>query len=190
MTDIEIVNLAVTDCGCNPIASLTDGSNEARICAAKYTAVRDAVLESREWTFAKWRFVPSKDPVAPAWGYANQFIIPSNVLIIPRIYTDTVGTLVDDWVREGFRILTDESIIYAEAIVRVGEGDISPGCVRVIAALLASEIAIPLTENRQLAADMDNKYQRLIVDAGASDGKQGRTQRLRPPAMPGRRRIS
>jgi hypothetical protein len=189
-TQVEIANLAVVDCGEPPIGSFDDATSAARAVKAKYYSVRDTVLEAREWTFAKGRFVPTLDAAVPAWGYIYQHVIPSNVLAVPRIYSDTVGTLVTDWVREGWRILSNEAVIYAEAIMRVDEGEFSPGCVMCIKDLLVSEIAITLTDNRQLAADAFSKYEWRIRDAGASDGKQGRAQQIKPPALPGRRRLT
>lgn len=193
MTNIEIINLALSDCGATLIAALSDDLPEARNAKAKYGAIRDAVLEAREWTFAKRRLLLAKDPVAPAFGYSFQFILPSTTLRVIRTYRNS-GTLtgapdlIEDWVREGSRVLTNEdSPVYAEVLVRVDEGDFSPGMVLAFAARLTAALAIPLTENRQLAKDFMDYYKALIQDAAAMDGSQGRTQRLRPPAMPGRR---
>jgi hypothetical protein len=195
MTDVEIVNLALSDCGVNPIQALSDDTAEGRQAKAKYGAIRDAVLEAREWTFAKQRLLLVQDAVAPAFGYTYQYTIPSNVIRVIRVYNNS-GTLtgtqavVDDWVREGFRILTnDASPIYAEVLVRVAEGEFSPGMALALAARLTSAFAIPLTENRQLAKDFADKYELFLKDAGAMDGSQGRTQQLRPPALPGRRQL-
>jgi thiamine phosphate synthase YjbQ (UPF0047 family) len=77
--------------------------------------------------------------------------------------------------------------IYAEVIVRVDEGDFSPGMVLALSARLTAVMAIPLTENRQLAKDFMDFYKSLIQEAGAMDGSQGRNQRFRPPPLPGRR---
>jgi hypothetical protein len=193
VTSIEIVNLALSDCGCGAIATFDDDLPEARQAKAKYVATKDAVLEAREWTFAKRRLLLAQDSTAPAFGYTFQYTIPSNVIRVIRVYNDS-GTLsgsptpVDDWVREGWRVLTnDDSPIFAEAIVRVDEGDFSPGMVLTLSARLTSVMAIPLTENRQLAKDFMDRYEALIKDAGSMDGSQGRNQRLRPPPLPGRR---
>lgn len=193
MTSIDIVNYALSDCGATLITTFDDNLPEARVAKAKYNAVRDAVIEDREWTFAKRRLLLVKDANAPAFGYTFQFVIPSPVIRVVRVY-DQAGAdsdqpmQVDRWVREGYSILTDEdSPIYAEVLQRVDEGTFSPGMVLALAARLAAAFAIPLTENRQLAKDQMDLYKTLIIDAGAMDGSQGRTQVLRPPSLPGRR---
>lgn len=192
MTEVEIINLALSDCGTALINTIDDDSAEARQAKAKYGAIRDAVLEAREWTFAKQRILLDQDPVSPAFGYIYQYILPSSTIRVIRVY-DTSSTTenpdpVDDWVREGFRVLTNEPApIYAEVIARVGEGSFSPGMVLALSARLTSVFAIPLTENRQLAKDYLDFYRAQITDAASLDGSQGRTQRLRPPPLPGRR---
>lgn len=192
VTDIEIVNLALSDCGVDPITAFDDATPAARQAKAKYVPIRDAVLEDREWTFAKSRLLLAEDPNVPVFGYAYAYIIPSNVIRVCRCYqgqggTDVTPPYVEDWVREGWRILTGQAApVYAEVILRVGEGSFSPGMVLALAARLTSAFAIPLTENRQLAKDFMDNYATFLSDAAAMDGSQGRTQRLRPPALPGR----
>jgi hypothetical protein len=187
VTNIEIINLALSDCGAAQIAALTDDLPEARQAKAKYVAIRDAVLECREWTFAKRRILLAQDMTTPVFGYTYQYVVPSNVIRVVRVYAG--DDLCEDWVREGWRVLTDDATpIYAEVLVRVDEGEFSPGMVLVLAARLTAAMAIPLTENRQLAKDFMDYYETLLTDAGAMDGAQGRTQRLQPPPLPGRRK--
>lgn len=193
MTDVEIVNLALSDCGQKPILSFDDGSPAAVQAKAKYAAIRDAVLECREWTFAKTRVQLAEDANAPLFGYTHQYVIPSTVVRVARLYDQNgvaAGTplLTHDWVREGRRVLANRAgPLYAEVLVRVPEGEFSPGMTLALAARLTSAFAIPLTENRQLAKDFMDAYAAQLTDAAAMDGSQGRTQRLRPIPLPGRR---
>lgn len=193
MTSIDIVNMALADCGGNLISVIGEDTAEGRQAKAKYAGLRDLVLEAREWTFAKGRLLLNRDPIAPAFGYTYQYIIPPAVIRVIRVYNSS-GTvagsqvLVDDWVREGARVLTDDAgPLAAEVILRVDESTFSPGMAVALAARLTASFAIPLTENRQLAKDFMDYYKAFMQDAGAMDGSQGRTQVLRPPPLPGRR---
>jgi hypothetical protein len=191
VTDIEIVNFALGEVGSNLITSFDDLSAEATLAKAQYKSIRDAVVISREWTFAKTRYVLAQDAVAPAFGYLYQFVLPTNVLRVLRVY-DTTGldtsTQLDDWIREGFRVLTNTlGPIYAEVLVRVDESAFAPDMAIALANRLAAEWAIPLSENRQIAADQAALAQKRLMDAAAVDGSQGRTQRMTPPPLPGRR---
>jgi hypothetical protein len=197
MTATEIVNAALTRCGCNPISALGDTTlAEGKVALANYGPCRDYVLEDREWTFAKGRLKLNQDPVPPAFGFTYQYIIaaPVRVLRVIRCYQDSAGLIqLDDWVREGARILTNQidgtvagNPIYAEVLQQVDEDQFSPGCAQALIEYLMSVMAVPLTENRQLAKDSAEAYKSKIIDAGAMDGSQGRTQRLRPPPLRGR----
>jgi hypothetical protein len=193
VTQIEIINLALSDCGVKLISALTDDLPEARQAKAKYSAMRDAVLEAREWTFAKARLQLNLDPTVPVFGYTYQYIIPDDTLRVIRVFNSSSASMngalhvVDDYVREGWRILTNDiAPLYAEVLKRVDESTFSPGMVLALSARLTAAFAIPLTENRQLAKDFMDFYKALITDAAAMDGSQGRTQQLRPPPLPGR----
>jgi hypothetical protein len=192
MTAIEIVNMAISACGSPRIGDFTDDSSEARIAKDHYAILRDAVLEAREWSCAKRRLLLAKDAVSPAFGYTFQYVLPSTVLRVVRVYdTSGLDTGVplpdDDWVKEGARVLTNtDSPIYAEVLVRADEGEFSPGLVLTLVHRLTAAFAVPMTENRVLAKDAMDLYKAQIIDGGASDGMQGRTKALRPPPLPGR----
>lgn len=188
MTDIEIANLALSWCGSKPITQFEDSTPEARVAKANYTPAKLHVLADREWTFAKDRLLLNKDPVAPVFGYTYKFIIPTTVVRVVRVFNDANSDdQLDDWVREGWRVLTNEdSPIYAEVLTQVTEASFSPGMVQALAHYLTSVMAIPLTENRNLALDHAKQYEAMVRTAAAMDGSQGRTQRMKPPRLPGR----
>lgn len=193
VTDIEIVNLALSDCGVDPIVHFTDNNARAKQAKAKYGPVRDMVLEAAEWSFAMEQFQHAEDGTPPLFQYSHRFIIPSNILRVCRVYDSSglpAGTPMPstDWDRKGWRIVTNKGgPIFSDSIQRVGEGSFSPTCVIAIAAKLTAKMAIPLTENRALAKDFEDLYQSTLTDATSLDGKQGRMRRLRPLPLPGRR---
>lgn len=191
-TSIDFINNALALCGIKPATSLADGTPASVIAAAIYPGVFMAVLEEREWTFAKRRLQLVQDTNTPAFGYTHQYVLPGDIITVVRCYQGDSAAfgmppILQDWVREGFRVLTNETDpVYAELIFKADEGAVSPACGQALVHRLAGEFAIPLTENAKLS-DMHWKlYESLIVSAGASDGKQGTTQRLRPPPLPGR----
>jgi thiamine phosphate synthase YjbQ (UPF0047 family) len=114
----------------------------------------------------------------PTFGYTISTSSPETIRVI-RVYNTSAASMngaldtVDDWVREGWRVLTNEiSPIYAEVLQRVDESTFSPGMVLALAARLTAAFAIPLTENRQLAKDFMDFYEALIKDAGRWTGRR------------------
>lgn len=192
MTSIEIINLALSDCGVDPIVTINDNNARAKQAKAKYVATRDMVLEAAEWSFAMEQFQLAEDAVTPLFQYSHRFIIPSIILRVCRVYDSSglpAGTPMPDtnWDRKGWRIVTNQAgPIFADAIQRVDEGTFSPTMVTALAAKLTSRFAIPLTENRQLAKDFGDIYESTLMAATSLDGKQGRMRRLRPTPLPGR----
>jgi hypothetical protein len=188
MTDIEIVNLALSWCGEAAISSFNDATPEARWAKANYAATRDQQLESREWSFATRRELLAQDAAAPTFGPAHQYILPSDVLTVWRCYDSADGCAeLADWTVEGRRVLTSAAVCYAVTTYRANENTFSPGFSRALSALLTAQMAIPLTENRQLASDYHGIHQSYLATAAWADGRQGRSRVTTAQRWPGRR---
>jgi hypothetical protein len=186
-SEVSICNQAISWLGGNRIISISDidGSSpiEAILCKDNYAPIRDAVLSEAAWTFATTRFIPVADAASPAYGYSTAFKIPTEILTILEVQRDpnnANGSGDIDWRREGNLILCDEKIIYVKAIQRVKDpSKFHPTFIQALAARLAAELAIPLTGNRQLQADMFSLYQEKLDTAMYVDGSQGKRDRLR-----------
>lgn len=188
MTDIEIINAALTHCGASKIASLADASNEAVVASTHWQICRDAVLESRAWLFATTRLVLVEDASAPAFGYAHRFVIPSTVIRVIQCY-DANEDIIDDWVREGGFILTDETTVKVIVITRIIDTSVyPPSFTETLGYWLASALCVPLTENRQRATDLLAIAEKKVKEAAYTEGSQSRSQKKTVPALPGRRR--
>jgi hypothetical protein len=189
VTDIEIVNSALVNLGCNPITVIDDTTSEGRVVGRIYPVTRDALLTLREWTFAKARLQLTQDAQAPAFGYLYQYMLPNNGLAVIRAYEPDGENLIMDWVREGPYVITDTvGPIFAELIMRVSENGFHPAFVKALVAQLCADMAIPLTENRSLADSWETKAAARLVEAAVADGKQGINQVRVPQVMRGRRR--
>ena len=82
MSQVSIVNQALTLLGQGAIISLDDDSNAAKVAKQMYEPVRDAMFELHNWTFAtEWKGLPKSTTVGVG-PYKNIFPIPSNVLRI------------------------------------------------------------------------------------------------------------
>jgi len=180
MSEVSICNQALSWLAGNLITSLDDDTNEAKLCKANYDNARDAVLEDRAWTFATTRYRWTPLASAPAFGYSHAFLIDPEVLRILEVReTDTNkanGANNMDWRREGNTIVCNEDTIYVKALRRIVDtSKYPPAFVQCLAARIAAEIAIPLTESRGYQQDMWNLYFSKLETAAATDGMQGST---------------
>lgn len=82
---VEICNLALSHAGAGgPIASLSEGSNEARECSLHYAACRDTILRAHPWGFAQ-RQAALADTGTAVDGWAYQYQYPADALAIHHV---------------------------------------------------------------------------------------------------------
>lgn len=178
VSEVSISNLALSWLAGNLIISLDDPINEARLCKANYELSRDAVLEAMAWTFATKRYRLTPETNSPAWGYEFQFTIPAEIITVLDVTNqpDSPNGANDlDWRREGNLIVCDANPIYIKAIYReVDPARYPPNFIQAVAARLAAEISIPLTESIQMMNNMEMKYKDRLMIAASTDGMQGK----------------
>jgi hypothetical protein len=182
-SEVSICNQALSWLGGNKIISLNDDTVEASLCKANYTQLRDAVLEEGKWTFATRRYQLPRSATPPAYGYSYAFEIPPEILTVISATrnADNKNRTDDlDWRREEGRILCDSATLYCKAIVRIIDPTkFTPMFVQALAARLAADICMTLTESTTKEANMWGKYNSLIDAAFTIDGMQGKSDRIR-----------
>lgn len=180
MSEVSICNQAITWLGGTTIISLLDDSQEAKLCNANYDAVRDAVLEAHNWTFAIQRFNLAASATPPQFGYAAAYPLPSTALRVIDVNKLSFEDPTRTWVVEDGSILTDDSYCKCRCVVQVTDtAKFSPLFTQALAARLAADLAIPLTQSRSLQQDMWTLYTAKLKEAATIDGLQGRSRKLR-----------
>jgi hypothetical protein len=179
VSEVSICNQALLWLGQNIITSFDDESTTAQWCRNNYPFLRDAVLEARTWTFAISRFA-STTANTPAWGPGFSHTLPGNWLMVTRVFRDATHTDPNKWrVSEGWRleagkVIADQGTVYMQGLTRISDtSSFSSLFVQALAARIAADAAIPLTENRQLQVDMWGLYNDKLTEAAARDGQQG-----------------
>jgi hypothetical protein len=187
---VSICNQALGWLSADLISSFEDKSKEGYLCASNFDELRDAVLTERIWTFASKVIELEPTEVLPG-GYGNAYGIPpeAQVILIYRVYEDiSPGVLkYAEWFREGQNIISPYGgTLYAQCITNdISPQEMSPLFRQALAARLAADFSITLTQNRQLQLDMWNLYQQKLTEAAASDSRQGRTELLRSSILTG-----
>ncbi len=179
----EICNLALSWLASDPITSIDDEGVPAQLCKANYALVRDAVLEERAWTFATARRVLPAAVDTPDWGYGTKFLLPSDCIRTLLVSDSEVSANENqrlDHRREGNYILADADTLYLKYIKRVTDvTEFSSTFVQALAQRLASDLAIPLVESRELQEQYFRLYQSKLAAAASLDGMQGGSDRIR-----------
>jgi len=168
VSDVSICNKALYLLGEDEIAALTDADKPARTCNVFYEPVRDALLRQFPWNFAITRVALSKLSDAPIFGFANQFQLPTDCLRVLGTDPDVTFKV------EGKKILADVDTLSIRYISRVTDPTIYDSqFVDLLAARLASEIAIPLTDNHTRQQEMMALYTIRLRAARTSDSQEG-----------------
>lgn len=79
-SQVDICNLALTKLGDNRIISLDDGTEEADSLSAIYDLILEDELRKRNWRFSMLRTTLPALASTPAFGYDNQYALPSGYL--------------------------------------------------------------------------------------------------------------
>ena len=187
-SEINICNLALSSLGQGPITSITSPSNNTeQLCSLHYPICRDSVLEAANWTFANARATLDSPLVtAPNWGFTNQFELPTDCMRVIWAGRTTNEKAYDnfDWRVEGNQLLSNEAVIYIRYIKYVTDpSKFSPLFVSALAARMAMEMCIQVTENGKLYERLVNVYSVKLSEAAANDGAQGRSQLIQQKVL-------
>lgn len=180
-SEVQIARLALQHIGDRfDINSLTESSPEAEQVNLVFDDVRDMVLREHPWKFARKYTSPAQlSGTAPGnWDY--MYAYPSDAMRIIRI----VNPLGDNQPPIRFEIarnsddvrviLSNESEPTFEYTSRVTDPQqFDPQFVIALSYRLAQYIAIPITGDRQIMADMKQMADIEIGKARASDANEG-----------------
>jgi hypothetical protein len=169
---VSICNLGLVRVGADPIASLDDNNEQARVAKRFYASRRDALLRLHTWNFAQVRVSLVQLSEGPAWGYAYAYALPTEPYCLDVVETDLSPQAE---VRiEGRMLVTDEPAVGILYIGRVPEYLYDALFVEAFADDLASLFAYPLTRNATLEQTKVTVAKESLKAAKSRDGQEGR----------------
>lgn len=140
-SEIGIVVSALLELGEEPVVSLDQDAERARIMRELYAAERDGLLEEHPWNFATVRASLARLAAAPAFGPAHAFALPADCLTVLAVEPATAA-----WAVESGALLTDAAEAAVRYVRRVTDANAMPPTFRAaLAARLAAKAARKLT---------------------------------------------
>lgn len=171
ISEIDICNLALRKVGAQSIMSLTEASENARLCNQFYPRVRDIVLRMYPWNCATRRAALSALATAPAFGWAYQYPLPTSPYCL---FVQRMEHQDEPFKIEGRMLLTDASeanIIYTARIEDPTEYDNQ--LVQALYTFLAAEISTSLRQDsRMYQALMDELHGRILPLARCTNSQE------------------
>ena len=179
---VDICNEAMDLLGAATITALTENSKEARLCNRRFETVRDAVIRAHPWNVAITRATLAKDATAPAFGFTNQFTLPTDpyclrVLSFWNSNVDSDVAAYDSQVMfkiEGRKVLSNEGSCKITYLARVTDTEqYDPLLSSTIAHKLAAETAYAITGSNSVAQGMQALYEVRLREAKSIDAMEG-----------------
>ena len=184
---VDICNEAMDLLGAATITALTENSKEARLCNRRFETVRDAVIRAHPWNVAITRATLAKDATAPAFGFANQFTLPTDpyclrVLSFWNSNVDSDVAAYDSQVMfkiEGRKVLSNEGSCKITYLARVTDTEqYDPLLSSTIAHKLAAETAYAITGSNSVTQGMQQLYELRLKEARSIDAMEGVPDKL------------
>jgi len=175
-TEVSICANALRRLGDDPIVSLTDDTERARLCNAFYSEARDEVLRSHPWNFAITRQQLSQLSTTPLYQYSYQYALPTDphcLRVLEMEYSDYVFK-IEHLAGTGRVLLTDEGtakIIYIARITDTAQFD--PLFIDTLTAKMSVDLAYPVTGSVQLQQNMQKLFESKLREARSVDGQEG-----------------
>lgn len=177
-SDISICSNALLMLGAQPINSLDEDLDRARIAANLYPNVRDDVLRSHPWNCAIKRVILSPEATAPLYDFPYQFRLPADWLRTLQVGENYPG-YGQDYLCEGRMILTHEPHLKLRYLFR--NDDVSTWdsmLVHVMTLAMAARMAYAITQSAALEQTRLQELQMALKAARSVDGQDDPPQTL------------
>ena len=182
---LAIMRQACLRAGVEPIETLTDDTDEARILVACYDDLVEAYIERGLWKFAKKQVVLSRlSNETASVNYEAVYQLPADMIYLETVYAD--GARLTDYDRfYGANSKTylhcnctaDQEVI-ADYVSNTSEASWAPTFKHVIISALAEMLATGLREDGRMADYFAKQTQMFGGVAAARDDQQQPARRL------------
>tara|TARA_Y100001937_G_scaffold128491_1_gene205406 strand:+ start:5923 stop:6501 length:579 start_codon:yes stop_codon:yes gene_type:complete len=175
-TEVSICSNALRRLGDDPITSLTDDTERARLCNAFYADARDSCLRSHPWNFAITRASLAQLSATPVYGFDYQFALPTDpfcLRVLSMEFEDYIFK-VENLSTQGRVLLTDQETAKIIYIARVTDTTLFDSLfVDTLIAKLAADLAYPVTNSLKVQEQMYKLFQLKLSEARSIDGQEG-----------------
>ncbi len=174
-SEVDICSDALITLGDEPITSLADNTDRARIANHLYEPQRNAVLTAYPWTFATRRAALAQlSSPTPEWEFANAFQVPVDALFVREINSPKSVWKVEANSDGSLVVNTDlasVSIVYTAKVEDPNR--FSWTFTDALVSRLAWRMAFPITGDKVLAKELREAYFEVMQEARSVDSQQG-----------------
>jgi hypothetical protein len=147
---VALCSRALVTLGARPIASLEETGTEAMVCRRLYPSIRDALLSAHPWTFATGQARLARLSAAPLADYRHAYQLPADFLRALSAGDGGRGRGLSYRLAES-RLHCDADEVVLTYVFRPHESNFPPFFDDLLAARLAAEFCLPITESTSRA---------------------------------------
>lgn len=180
INEVTICNKALDLLGEPPIIALSDNTGTGRLCKKNFDLALDYVTSLHPWRFSRKRVVLAPTTNTPAFGFDNEFQLPSDMLR-HFLITSSDNVPLEDYKIEGDVILSDLNPIYLIYVSRLTDALLAradPTFAEAVSGYLAMIMATPLTQNTTLLQAMTQYFELALKRARGIDSKNDQPQAI------------
>ena len=183
---VDICNMALLNVTRTTITSIDANQVEAIWCKTYFTHIRDALLRSHFWNFAKKRQTLQKLTDIPPFEFSNTFDLPADYIRSVKLHDTSAVFKV-----EGKTLLTDDNTVNLIYIARVTDTtQFDDLFIATFVALLAAALAKPVTGSEDLKPALLREAKEKLNEAKRRDGQEDTPDNLETNTLTDSRRNS
>jgi len=177
---VDICNLALSQIGATErIGSLTEGSKASKACALTYEHSRDAALSATDWPFCLRRATLALIEAAPSPEWAYRYALPKDCVTCRYIETTIRRSMVPHDQQIPFQLESSEDGLFVTLMTDLpdavlayttnlqGVGTWPPMFTRLVVKVLASDLAMAMTTDRNIRSDAEKIAYMALLSARA-----------------------
>lgn len=161
---VTIANRALLRIGSDQISSLDDGSVGANFCSQLLPQALETCYSSYHWRSAAKRAQLVPLAIAPAYGFAYQYILPRDFALIRTVQCDGAYEI------EGMRILSDSTAMSISYVaIPSTPSEMAPILRDLVVRQLSYLISIPMLKNDTISNRLSQEYMQAYAMAVQKD---------------------
>lgn len=173
-SNVHICNEALALLGATSIISLTAATENSNRCNILFEPTRDSLLRAHRWRFAINRATLAALADPPAYGYDHAYQLPTDPYCLRALETKEERDDGDDWAIEGRTLVSNADSCRLKYIKRVTDpNEFDENFKNALVFMMASKLAVPLTNSRTLREDMRSEAEAAVAEAEEMNAIEG-----------------
>jgi len=165
---VDICSSAMIKLGAEPINDLQDNNKEAKLCRIQFGRIRDTVLRSAPWSFARKRIRLTPTTEEPLFGDSFVFQLPADCVKFVRMYDHECK-----WTIEEDKLLTAAEVVEGWYI----SNDVAPekydaNFSEALAYALAADLCYAITQSNSLRGELLNGSKMFMDEARSYNSQE------------------